>query len=172
MVNIHIATSIPKSSNRRQAGEYIYVLEAETEKGIYTKDSAGFEPDTTKNRLTLIALNEALGRLKAGEDARIYTENTYVRHPIEEGWIYRWKADGFQRSQVKAGKKYFIRLENADLWEKLFHTLQEYQITWADEPGSYHSWMKEELKRRRKEIQIEYYKGYTHAGGINEKTSE
>lgn len=158
---MHIATSIPKNDNRRQDGEYIYVLEAVINGTPHTKEGTGYERCTTRNRLVLLALDDALGCLKDGADLAVYTDNQNIMFGIREGWIYRWKSDGFQRSQIKAGKKYFLPLENADLWERIYYKLDGHTLTWPDSPDSYLGWMREELHRREKEIMIEHYKRYT-----------
>ena len=156
---IHITTSLPTGRNSRQDGTYMWVIEAMRDGTIYTKEGTGYKYATTRNRITLSALDDALGRLKDGVEVKVYADAAGVRYPIEEGWIYRWYADGWRRSQVKNGRKYYLPLENADLWERIFYQLENHPLTWADgEADSYRSYMLSALKRNRKQIMIEHYK--------------
>lgn len=163
ITTIHISTSIPAHDNRRQDGEYIWVVEAllkreYTESTAHTKEGTGFERATTKNRLALLALDEAMQSLKAEVGATVYTDNPNIMFPIREGWIYRWAADGWNRSQVKAGHKYLLRLENADLWQRIYHLLPDHPLTWAEnEKSTYRDYMRNYLRQNRRKIETEHY---------------
>ena len=158
--SLHIITSVQNDVHRRN-GEYMYILEAAYNGTIHTKEGSGFEVQTTRNRLALLALDDALASLKDGVALKIYTDAPGIRYPIEEGWIYRWASDCFRRCQFKDGKKYFLHLENADLWQRIYFRMDGHEISWADEPSSYTNYMQRELRDRKKRIQIEHYKQHT-----------
>ena len=72
----------------------------------------GGEPNTTNNRMELIAVIEALDKVKA-EPSRVmvFTDSTYVQKGISE-WILNWKKNGWRSSNKQPVK-------NQDLWMRL-----------------------------------------------------
>lgn len=172
ITNIHIETSIPIYDNRRQDGEYMWVVEAivkrqYTESPAYTKEGMGYERATTKNRLALLALDDALYTLKPKTISQVYVDNPNIMHPISEGWIYRWASDGWMRSHIKGDHKYLLPLENADLWQRIYHHLQDHPLIWAEnEKSSYLSYMQTELRKNKQEIITKYYMNKREGGDI------
>ena len=68
--------------------------------------SGGFRY-TTNNRMELLALIEALKRLKRRDlEIIIYSDSTYVVNSIKKGWVLNWQKNKFKD-----------RL-NADLWKE------------------------------------------------------
>ena len=63
--SLHITTSI-QNDVRRRNGEYMYILEAAYNGSIRTKEGSGYETQTTRNRLALLALDNGLSNLKDG----------------------------------------------------------------------------------------------------------
>lgn len=172
ITTIHITTSIPAHDNRRQDGEYMWVVEAIvkrecTESPAYTKEGTGYERATTKNRLALLALDDALYALKPKTKSEVYTDNPNIMRPICEGWIYRWAADSWNRSEIVKGHKYLLPLENADLWQRIYHHLQDHPLIWAgNEKSSYLSYMQTELRKNKQEIINKYYMNKREGGDI------
>lgn len=83
------------------------------EYGSSIKELHGGEPDTTNNRMELMAVIRAFSALKRdGLTVRVYTDSSYVSNAFREGWIANWQANGWKT----AGKK---PVENRDLWEEL-----------------------------------------------------
>jgi ribonuclease HI len=77
--------------------------------GDTEKEICGGEPDTTNNRMELMAAIMALESLKRRCTVDLYTDSEYVRGGIT-AWIKKWKADGWTK---KGG------LKNVDLWQRL-----------------------------------------------------
>lgn len=80
------------------------------EKNYEKRYSKGFRK-TTNNRMELLAVIVALGKLKSTEnEVHIYTDSKYVADAVNQKWIFGW---------VKKG---FAKVKNPDLW-KLFYPL-------------------------------------------------
>lgn len=100
------------------------------------KELTGGAPDTTNNRMELMAAIEALKAMKKPADITIVTDSTYVKQGITE-WIIGWKKKGWKNAAKKPVK-------NADLWQKLDVLTYEsgHKVTWqwvkghAGHPGN------------------------------------
>ncbi len=77
--------------------------------GDNEKEISGSEPETTNNRMELMAAIMALESLKRPCAVDLYTDSEYVRGGMTQ-WMKKWKADGWKK---KGG------LKNADLWQRL-----------------------------------------------------
>jgi len=68
------------------------------------KEMKGGEPETTNNRMELMAAIQALETLKRGVEADLYTDSTYVQKGITE-WIHSWKKRGWKTAAKKPVKR-------------------------------------------------------------------
>lgn len=75
-----------------------------------TRVLTGEEKKSTFNRLTLLAMAEALGRMKEKCHIIMYTENVYVKNMIEQDNPERWRRAEWKKA---AG----TTVQNKDLWE-------------------------------------------------------
>ena len=62
--------------------------------GGHRKDIWGGEPETTNNRMELMAAIQALEALKKPCDVELHSDSTYVLKGITE-WMAGWKARGW-----------------------------------------------------------------------------
>lgn len=90
--------------------------------GGYEKVLTGHDPDTTNNRMELMAAIEALRALKRPCQVQLYTDSEYLRRGITE-WIEQWAKKDWQH---KPGKP----VANADLWRTLWPLVQRHEINW------------------------------------------
>jgi ribonuclease HI len=94
----------------------------------------GGEPDTTNNRMELMAAIEALTALREPCRVNLYTDSTYVRSGITE-WLPNWVRRGWRT----AGRK---PVKNQDLWQRLSALADAHQVEWhwvkghAGHPGN------------------------------------
>jgi len=88
----------------------------------HEKEIFGGEPDTTNNRMELMAAIKALEALKEDADVDLYTDSKYVRDGITQ-WLPRWKANGWKTAAKKSVK-------NDDLWRRLDEALGNHSISW------------------------------------------
>ena len=86
------------------------------------RELSGGEPDTTNNRMELMAAIQALETLTEGCGVDLYTDSQYVRQGITEwmaGWVRRgWKTAGGDP------------VKNRDLWERLKAATERHRVQW------------------------------------------
>jgi ribonuclease HI len=90
--------------------------------GTVEKELAGDEPETTNNRMELMAAIAGLEALKRPCKVRLYTDSQYLRDGITK-WLPGWKARGW-RTATKTPVK------NVDLWQRLEQAAAPHKIEW------------------------------------------
>jgi len=86
------------------------------------KTLKGFDPETTNNRMELMAAIKGLASLKRACDIELYTDSKYVMQGIND-WITNWKKNGWKTAARKPVK-------NADLWQQLDAETVQHSIDW------------------------------------------
>ena len=101
----------------------------------HRKELKGGEPETTNNRMEMMAAIKALQALKrADKDVILITDSVYLRDGITK-WIHGWK----KRDWKTADKK---PVKNVDLWKELDALARAHKIEWrwvkghAGDPGN------------------------------------
>lgn len=126
---IQIYTDGACSGNPGPGGWGVYLKWREHEKELF-----GGEPETTNNRMELMAAIQALENLKRAGTVDLYTDSTYVRDGITK-WIHGWKSNGWRTAANKPVK-------NEELWKRLDAALEGHQVEWhwvkghAGDPGN------------------------------------
>ena len=90
--------------------------------GKREKEILGYCPNTTNNRMELMAVIEGLETLKRPSRVRIFTDSNYVLKGITT-WINAWLKRNWLNSQKRP-------VLNRDLWERLFKVSKRHQIEW------------------------------------------
>jgi ribonuclease HI len=80
----------------------------------------GGAPDTTNNRMEMMAAIAALEALTRPSRGALYTDSTYVRDGITK-WIRAWKVNGWKTAAKQPVK-------NVDLWMRLDSLLSGHDI--------------------------------------------
>lgn len=89
----------------------------------HRKELSGAEPDTTNNRMELMAAIRALQAIKgSGKPIRLVTDSTYVKDGLTK-WIHGWKRNGWKTAAKKPVK-------NADLWMELETAAARHDVSW------------------------------------------
>jgi ribonuclease HI len=83
---------------------------------------AGGEPDTTNNRMELMAAIGALEALTRSCAVTLTTDSRYVMQGIEQ-WVPKWRANGWLTADKKPVK-------NQDLWQRLSEATARHQVRW------------------------------------------
>ncbi len=86
------------------------------------RELSGGEPDSTNNRMELMAAIMALETLSRSCRVRLHTDSQYLRQGITE-WLPRWVARGWRTAAGGAVK-------NRDLWERLAAAAGRHEIRW------------------------------------------
>ncbi|TBR13629.1 MAG: ribonuclease HI [Lysobacter sp.] len=86
------------------------------------REVSGGEPDTTNNRMELMAAIRALEVLTEPCDVALYTDSQYVRQGITQ-WLANW----MRRNWRSAGGD---PVKNRDLWERLHQATGRHTIAW------------------------------------------
>lgn len=102
--------------------------------GAKTKELFGGTPETTNNRMELMAAIMALEALKTPCQVKLVTDSVYVRDGITK-WIHGWRKNGWRTAAKKPVK-------NDDLWQRLDEARNGHEIDWlwvkghAGDPGN------------------------------------
>ncbi len=118
----------------------------------------GGEPETTNNRMELLAAIMALRALKRSCEVVLTTDSQYVRQGITE-WLPNWKRRGWRTASNAPVK-------NADLWQALDEESRRHQVQWR--------WVKGHAGHAENEIAdelanlgvAEILKEHERAGGV------
>ena len=107
---------------------------------------AGFDPDTTNNRMELTAIIKALSYIRTILPITVYTDSLYVLNPIQLGWLWRWEENKWRH------------IINADLWHELLDIIKRNCIMFEKviaHSGNIHN----EWADKMAKLQIEQEKG-------------
>ena len=89
--------------------------------GKYKKEISGGEQETTNNRMELMAVIVGLQALKRPCSVTLYSDSQYVVNMVRQGWLERWKQNGWMRNKKEPAK-------NVDLLEELDRQLHIHQV--------------------------------------------
>jgi ribonuclease HI len=86
------------------------------------KELTGSVPDTTNNRMEMLAAIMGLEALKRRCRVRLYSDSRYLRDGIGE-WIHGWKRRGWRTADNRPVK-------NIDLWQRLDSVAARHEVSW------------------------------------------
>jgi ribonuclease HI len=89
--------------------------------GKHRRELSGGDPETTNNRMELMAVIASLEALKQPCAVSVYTDSEYVKRGYTE-WLPNWRRNNWKR---KAGP-----VKNQDLWQRLDEQVQRHQVDW------------------------------------------
>jgi len=90
--------------------------------GASEKELFGGVPQTTNNRMELMAVIRALEALREPSTVEVYTDSQYVQKGISE-WLPDWKRRGWRTADKKPVK-------NIDLWQQLDRVAAAHRVAW------------------------------------------
>lgn len=90
--------------------------------GTVVKELSGYDPDTTNNRMELMAAIEALRALNRPCKVSLCTDSQYVKNGITQ-WIFSWKRRNWETSSGEPVK-------NQDLWQTLDQIARMHNVQW------------------------------------------
>ncbi|MEL7416307.1 MAG: ribonuclease HI [Pseudomonadota bacterium] len=89
---------------------------------VKERELSGGAPDTTNNRMELMAAITALETLERPSTVTIITDSTYVKDGLTK-WIHSWKRNGWRTASKKPVK-------NAELWQRLDAAQDRHDVHW------------------------------------------
>jgi ribonuclease HI len=90
--------------------------------GGVEKEMNGGEPETTNNRMELMAAIMAIEAVKRPCEIHVHTDSEYLRNGITT-WIHSWKARNWRTADKKPVK-------NVDLWQRLERAIETHDVHW------------------------------------------
>jgi ribonuclease HI len=93
-------------------------------------ERSGGEPETTNNRMELLAVIRGLETLKRPTVVQLMTDSTYVGKGLSE-WMPKWKANGWKRRE---GAR-LVEVKNEDLWRQLDALLAQHRVQFVHVRG-------------------------------------
>ncbi|GMR24113.1 MAG: ribonuclease HI [Acidobacteriota bacterium] len=99
-------------------GGYAAILDEEGER----REITGGEPQTTNNRMELMAVIKALASLDEPSIVRVVTDSQYVAKGMKS-WIHGWRRKGWKTASGAPVK-------NRDLWEELDRLASPHRMSW------------------------------------------
>ena len=115
---IEIYTDGACSGNPGPGGWSAIILYNNNQKKII----AGFDENTTNNRMEMLAAIKGIVEIKTKSKIKIYTDSVYLKNGITE-WIHSWKKNNWTNSSKKS-------VLNQDLWKELDHLNNNHEIEW------------------------------------------
>jgi ribonuclease HI len=97
--------------------------------GKELEDSGG-DPETTNNRMELMAVIEGLGKLKRPTAVTVLTDSVYVGKGMTE-WLPKWKRNGWRTGKNGRGGE----VKNQDLWMELDRLLRVHTLRYERVAG-------------------------------------
>ena len=83
----------------------------------------GCEPQTTNNRMEIMAAIQGLKAIKETCAVEIVTDSNYLKNGITQ-WIHGWKRNGWMTKDRKP-------VVNQDLWIELDNQVQRHKTQWS-----------------------------------------
>lgn len=121
--------------------------------GDKVKEIAEGFPDTTNNRMELLAVISALETLKYPCSVKIFTDSQYIAKAINQGWLNKWQRNGWKTSTK-------TDVKNKDLWQRMISLIKVHSVkfNWVKgHNGDYYNERCDDLARdAAREIAAEY----------------
>ena len=122
MKKLYAYTDGACSGNPGPGGWGALLIARDGDKVVKTRDLCGGEPDTTNNRMELLAAINALEALERASALTVITDSSYVKNGVTT-WIHGWKRNGWRTASKKPVK-------NVDLWQRLETATARHEVTW------------------------------------------
>lgn len=87
------------------------------------RELSGAEPNSTNNRMELLAAIRGLQALKRPCQVKLYTDSQYLRNAFTKNWLKNWQRNGWKNAQKEPVK-------NKDLWLELLKLADTHEVSW------------------------------------------
>ena len=89
-----------------------------------TLERFGSAPETTNNRMELLAVIEGLRTLTKSSNVEVVSDSKYVLQGLGD-WMPKWKKNGWRRKEGNS----FKPVKNVDLWQELDKLTSLHELT-------------------------------------------
>lgn len=91
--------------------------------GSNKKEISGADPQTTNQRMELMAVVAALKALKVtGWEVEVYSDSAYLVNAFGQKWLDKWQQNGWKNSKKE-------EVANQDLWKELLELTSRNRVT-------------------------------------------
>ena len=91
--------------------------------GSNKKEKSGADPQTTNQRMELMAVVAALKALKVtGWEVVVYSDSAYLVNAFGQKWLDKWQQNGWKNSKKE-------EVANQDLWKELLDLTSRNRVT-------------------------------------------
>ncbi|MBQ7452782.1 MAG: ribonuclease HI [Clostridia bacterium] len=94
----------------------------------FVKEFCGAEPETTNNRMELLAVIMGLKALKFPCNVKLFSDSAYVVNAFNEKWIDSWQRNGWRNAQKD-------EVKNKDLWQQLLELMNTHSVEFVKVKG-------------------------------------
>jgi ribonuclease HI len=122
MADLFAYTDGACSGNPGPGGWGVLLVARQGDAVLKTRELSGGAPETTNNRMELMAAISALEALGRPSPITLVTDSVYVRDGVMR-WIHGWKRNGWKTAAKKPVK-------NEDLWKRLDAAAARHEVTW------------------------------------------
>jgi ribonuclease HI len=122
MPEIHAWTDGACSGNPGPGGWGVLIRAINGDAVLKERELSGGEPETTNNRMELMAAIMALEALTRPSKITLTTDSAYVKNGIT-AWLHGWKKNGWRTADRKPVK-------NVDLWQRLDAAQSRHDVAW------------------------------------------
>jgi ribonuclease HI len=126
-IQVHLFTDGACSGNPGPGGWAFVLRHLPTGK---EKEASGGEPDTTNNRMELLAVIRGLEALKRPCHVELFTDSVYVGKGLKE-WLPKWKMNDWRRRE---GQRW-VPVKNDAMWRRLDELSQKHHIKYTRVAG-------------------------------------
>ncbi|RCL66637.1 MAG: ribonuclease HI [Rhodothermaeota bacterium MED-G64] len=96
--------------------------------GDHEKMLSGADPNTTNNRMEMMAVIEGLRALQKPCLVRVHSDSAYIINAFTQGWIDNWIRRGWKKADKKP-------VENQDLWRDMMQAMDKHTVEWVKVKG-------------------------------------
>lgn len=122
MVELFAYTDGACSGNPGPGGWGALLIAREGDAVLRERPMKGGAPETTNNRMELLAAISALEALERASRITVVTDSAYVKDGVTK-WIHGWKRNGWKTAAKKPVK-------NEDLWRRLDEAAARHDVVW------------------------------------------
>ena len=88
------------------------------------KELSGGEPQTTNNRMELMAAIAGMEALKEPCEIVLTSDSKYLTDAINKGWLESWKRNGWRKSNKSA-------VLNVELWQRIDELISVHRVSFV-----------------------------------------